>query len=538
MISLAGDADEAAGDAGFDVPMGVPTNAIENGYANPKNYKGVYNDNALVTGSGANDSANSNATAGLLNKEHEANYGEILNARAEAENAAYPETVTAATWASVFGDETTQPLVIYNKDAQTKSYGYIGNTATFAADAYATLSLRVKTVGTTASVYLIDTDNEKRDSSLTIGANSTYWYDADGNVCISDPSKSGFNEKTDIAFKLQSNGLYKVNADWEGAKDVDKNAYFANLSAYTQTDKDQNKLVAEGGVSYNYTNKWLNDGNDGIAFYYKDGKYYADSAYKTAVSDFASVATLPRRTDKANGKALEFVNIDTNGEWATVTFYVHTGSAAKSYRLEVWSGNRNGGASGANSYVAFDANKPADVDATSFGNLIKERKDEVNENDWFESVFSFYDTDKFLRYDETADKNDVGNSYESYDPSVYTQGVAYLKYAKNNGFELYADYAYSDTSVAADVEEEESTTTDEETTSGETTNVWLLASSIAIAAVLLLAVASLVIRKVIVRKRRSNAAKPVVNASKPKKEKTAKAKAEKEVKDEKSPYND
>ncbi len=539
VISLVGDTDEAAGDAGFDVATGVPTNAIENGYAIPKNYKGVYSDNALVTGSGASDGINKNETAGLLNKEHEANYSDILHALALAENTHVPSgTPTAATWESVFGNETTQPLVIYNKDAQTKAYGYIGTTATFAADAYATLSLRVKTVGTTASVYLIDTDNEKRESSLTIGAKATYWYDADGNVCASDPSKSDFDEKTDVAFKLQPNGLYKVNADWEGAKDVDKDAYFANLSAYAETDDEQNKLVAEGGVSYNYTNKWLNDGNDGIAFYHKDGKYYADSNYKTAVSDLASVATLPRRTDKADKKALEFVNVNTNGEWATVTFYVHTGSTAKSYRLEVWSGNRAGSASDANSYVAFDANKPADVDATSFGNLVKERKDEVSKDDWFESVFSFYDTDKFLRYDETADKNNVGNSYKSYNSATYTQGVAYLKYAQSDAFELYADYAYSDTSVAADVEEEESTTPNETTPTGDTMNVWLLISSIAIAAVLLLAVASLLIRKVILRKRRSGATKPVVKVSKPKKEKKAKAKAEKEVKDENSPYND
>ncbi|MBQ7879565.1 MAG: hypothetical protein IJ317_02840 [Clostridia bacterium] len=498
VVTLTEESDEAAGDSGFDSPMGVPSDAIENGYAFPQNYRGVYSDDGLVSGVGSS-SVNTPAdglTTGLLNKEHADNYTEILQTLG-GDN---------ATWASVFGDDVTQPLVIYNGAAQTKAYGYIGATTSLSASAYTTISMRVKTsAGAKASIYLIDTDDKTRASTLTIGAKTTYWYDDDGNICVSDPTKSAFNEKKDIAFKLQSNGLYKVNEKWSGAANVDKNAYYANLAAYTEKDEAGNLLVAENGVSYDYTDKWKNDGNDGIAYYYKEGKYYADSAYTTVVNNLADVTELPVRTEAQAAKALQYTEIDTNGEWAIVTFYIHTGDVAKNYRLEVWSGTRDGSAvNGAYSYVMFDAYKPADVDATSFANLIKERQDLGAE--YFESVYSFYDTDKFLRYDETADKNEVGNSYESYLSSAYAKSVAYLTYQADGVYETYADYALSEIEVAADAEETDDDTTDEaDETSGETTNVWLLASSIAIAGVLLLAVASLIIRKAMKNRRKHSA---------------------------------
>ena len=513
VVTLTEESEEAAGDNGFDSPMGVPSDAIENGYAFPQNYRGVYSGDGLVSGVGS-CSVNTPATGlstGLLNKEHAANYTAIL------------ETLggTGATWDSVFGSNVTQPLVIYNDVAQEKAYGYIGKTTNLAANAYTTISMRVKTsAGAKASIYLIDTDDKTRASTLTIGAKATYWYDDEGNICVSDPSKSTFNEKKDIAFKLQPNGLYKVNEKWSGAANVDKNAYYANLSAYTEKDEAGNLLVAENGVSYDYTDKWLNDGNDGIAYYHKDGKFYADSAHTVAVKSLADVAELPVRTTAQATKALQYTEIDTNGKWAIVTFYIHTGDLAKNYRLEVWNGTRDGSVkNGANSYVMFDAYKPADVDATSFANLIKERQDLGA--DYFESVYSFYDTDKFLRYDETADKNEVGDSYESYLSSAYTKNVAYLAYQDESKtvYETYVDYALSEIEVAADVEEsDDEDASDEDETSDEPTNVWLLASSIAIAGVLLLAVASLIIRKV-VKNRRKHSATATPKAKKEKKSK-------------------
>ena len=50
--------------------------------------------------------------------------------------------------------------------------------------------------------------------------------------------------------------------------------------------------------SYGYDeSKWKHDGNDGIAFYYKDGKYYAYSNHTVEVTDLSSVSGLARYTN-------------------------------------------------------------------------------------------------------------------------------------------------------------------------------------------------------------------------------------------------
>ena len=135
-------------------------------------------------------------------------------------------------------------------------------------------------------------------------------------------------------------------------------------------------------------------------------------------------------------------------------------------------------------------------------------------------MFSFYDTDKYLRYDATADKNGVGDSYTSYLSSAYTSGTAYLRYASASEYEIYANYDYMETAVEKDVEESDDTTTEEETKAESETNVWLLASSIAIAAVLLLAVVSIIVRKIVAanRKKRGHQAVTISKAT-PKKDK-------------------
>ena len=503
IVTLTGASEETAmGDSGFDSVAVVPSNAIETGFANPKNYKGVYSDSDFVNGGGdgTNTAINQNANAGLLKKRHAENYASILEKLGG----------TGATWETVFGNDTTQPLVIYNETAQSLPYGFIGKSTSISSDTYTTVSLRVKvSKGATASIYLVDMDDETHESFLSVDRKRTYWYDDDGNVCAKDPASKDFTKK-DVAFKLQSNGLYKVNSAWSGASGLDANDYYANLSAYKK-DSDQNLLVANGGVSYNYTDNWNNDGNDGIAFYYNknNSTYYADSAKTVAVKDLAAVSALAPRFEAEDGKALkvQVTGSEDTPVWQTVTFYIHTGNQAKNYRLEVWNGDRESQVNAAGSYVIFDSYSPDTVDE-KFTTLIDQRVEEIdageNLGSYVESVFSFYDSDKFLRYDKTADKNDVGNSYESYVSSAYTQGVAYLNYANAGEYEVFADYSYAETTVTADVEEDDTDTEDDEETTTDPMNVWLLVSSIAIAAVLVFAVISLIIRKLVVKKRRKS----------------------------------
>ncbi len=517
VVSLTGSEEKATGDGGFDSAAAVPSNAIENGFANPKNYNGVYSDSDYVNGGGDGTKTElyTNANAGLLNKEHAANYTAILEKLGG----------TGATWDSVIGGDATQPLVIYNEGVQTLPYGFIGKSTTISPDSYATVSLRVKvSKGATASVYLVDMDDDTHESFLSVDRKHTYWYDDDGNVCAKDPTNAkDFNEKKDVAFKLQSNGLYKVNPSWEGATGIDANAYYANLSAY-EKDEHNNLVVADGGVSYNYTDKWKNDGNDGIAFYYNesDQTYYADSAKTVAVKGLASVTALPTRFNAENGKDLKIqVTGDVNTPvWQTVTFYIHTGDVAKNYRLEVWNGDRETTVNESGSYVIFDSYSPDAVDG-KFTTLIDQRVEEIDANEtlgsYLESVFSFYDSAKYLRYDETADVNGVGNDYTSYLSSSNTEGVAFLQYDKGAEHEIYADYSYAEYTVTPDLDDDVADDDEETEETPSDINVWVLISSIAIAAVLVLAVISLIVRKIVARHRKKRGSGALARSMKSKK---------------------
>ena len=186
-----------------------------------------------------------------------------------------------------------------------------------------------------------------------------------------------------------------------------------------------------------------------------------------------------------------------------VNFFIKTGSEAKSYRLEVWSGTRDGSTvNPANSYVYFD------IYGYPFKNNTKKYKEEYkqandadmpeNEN-YFENTFSFYDSAKFLRYNESLDENKVGNQYDDYDSTTYTTSVAYMRYEhlteKYKYYEIFTDYSTQDVVVETDKEDVEEDTSDDTTNEATDMNPWLLISSIAVAGVLIFAVTLIVIRK-------------------------------------------
>ena len=563
-------AQEIESDDSFDSAVSVSERPISDGYANLKNYKGVTPDSDYVkaNATGSNLLINTNQTAGLLSKDELTDEDGVDNAKYTAilNSLGATGANNAEKWESIFGGtkgEATanQPLVIYN---QTKSaYGFIGNSSTI--NGYTAVSVRVKvSEGAKAYLYLVDMDDISKQQTLSVGRNQTYWYTDDGDICVSDPTKSSFNARKDVAFKLQSNGLYKMNPHWFAAT-LSEDVYYANLSVY-EKDVNGNLLVAENGVSYNYNNLWKNDGNDGIAFYYDEttDRYYADSKKTIPVHDLKHVKYYDPEKDKvvslARYEELEEKNtvitvnptyangVDaSNGyAWKTVTFYVHAKDVSKNYRLEVWSGARNGEVeSQANSYVIFDDSGISTVEEATYQDKLAEKKDIVGEENYFESVFSFYDSAKFLRYDETADELAVGNSYDEYKSSDYSSGVAYLYFEDAKHAEMYVDYAYTDVTVSIDPEEVvEDTTEEEEETTGDETNPWMLASSIALVAVLLFAIVSIIFRKVF-KKFFKKFFKKNKEDKKTKKAKKEKAKKEKkarkqrvEQRDEDSPYND
>lgn len=515
IVTLSGkDTSTGAGDNGFDTASKSESANIKNGFALPQNYTGVYSDSALLSSKNNSFETNQYKTAGLLNKEFAGseNYGKILTMLGAT------GTTGAEKWTSVF-PYATQPLVIYNDDnaERTKSYGFVGPKTTINANTYKTVSLYVKTTpGATAGIYLTDMSDDTRTSTLSIGRNRVYWYDKNGNVCIKDPTSDDFNKNTDVAFNLQPNGLYTVNENWAGKGSIAPTTYFANLANY-EVNEDGDLLIAEGGVSYDYSEKWKHEGNDGIAFYSYNATAktaYADKDKKNLVYDFSTVANLPVRHEAREATANNFFEIDTDGKLVEVNFFIHTGSEAKTYRLEVFSGTRDGKkVNPANSYVYFDINGWT-MDATKFENNTAQYKEdykkanngtEMPEGDnYFENTFSFYDSAKYLRYNEGLDEKKVGNQYTDYDATdatayaTHKTAVAYMRHinADQTRYEIYTDYALTDTTVTVDKQEEDKDDETDTDNSGEDAlNPLLLISSIAVSAVLVVAIALIIVRK-------------------------------------------
>lgn len=522
----------------FDSPAYVPTNAIEKGIAQLKNYTGVYGGSAYVNGAeGLDETKNGeNAYAGLISKEYIDDY----LSEADTAGADYwlnKMNLDKNGLQNLFGD-ATQPLLIYNN--QEQAYGFLGTATSLTASGYTAVSVRVKvSQGAKAYVYLTDTDDLSHESMLSIDRKVSYWYDADGNVCASDPTAKGFNKKTDVAFYLGENGLYTVNAKWQGKTADLEGKFFANLANY-EKDSSGNLVVAEGGVSYNYSTAWDNEGLDGIAYYAgENGKFYADKAKTVEVFDFANVSSLQPRYTAINHEEQLFVQVTgdlVKPVWQTVTFYVRTGEATKNYRLEVWSGSRDGSVkNAAGSYVLFDSNSVGSLDQTKYDNLVSgaiealmEQRNYETEEDFkanypgvFYNTFSFYDTASFLRYDATIDENGVGNSYDEYDATIYTETLAYLIYEQENATTIFADWSQNDVTVTpdpVDVEDEEEEDSTDDTTTGDETNPWLLGGSIAIVVAMLVAIVGMALRPVLKKANKMKARKAAKEPKKTKKD--------------------
>ncbi len=553
------DPTESTGNSGFDSATETPTDALKEGFARPKNYTAVYSSNYYVNQpEGEFDptvkdpiNAADYANAGLLNKdyfigtEEEEGYFAKNSDLVQKLTQATGETTAEGVWNAFFGSDVSQPLLIWNED-MTDSLGYIGAKKTISANGYATVSVRVKVSNASAYVYLIDMDDTTYSSTLSVDGNLVYWYDEDGNICTGDPTEN----KTQKAFLLQGNGLYKANSRWSKYNTLtDKDGYYANLEAYDLIGN--NLVVAENGAAHDYTEK---DANGRVIAFYGDGNgnFYADEAKTVKVNNLFDITKTSEEDDKnplpyrylaADDKELVAQVNDTHGEWATVTFYIHAGAYAKNYRLEVWSGSRDGKLVNANdgSYVIFDTNNLGDV-SSNFSTLMDEYK-ELDGVDTFESIFSYYDTDKFLRYNKDLDTNKVGNLYEhSFDPTAQTEGVVYLKYQEKQTQTVLVDYSIVDVEVIPETVEDKTETDDDDHDhdhEDDGMNFALLFSSIAIAVVLLFAIASIIIRKALVKYRKTHGVKvKAPKAKTEKKVKPAKAKKTPETQDEDSTYND
>lgn len=590
-VSLVGR--DADGD-GFDSVSTTDEQKIETAPANPSEYTGV-NGGSLWVGndtSGSADSAtNANENAGLINRnyvggyEAEATDGGWLHNLIDAYTGAEHSTVTDALaaiggdwWSTIFGT-STQPLLISNVVEQ--SYGYLGKSANLSANGYSTVSVRVMvSEGAKAYIYLVDTSDlfaGYGNAANITTANVTYWYDDEGNVVKSDPEGDGFNALRDVAFTRADNGLFR------NSMDADDTAYYANLSNY-EKDEDGNLIAktdsdGEPQISYDYSDDYY---DDGVAFYYNaaDGKYYAyrdpiTGEYGTQVKDFSeaqvSVGTGSKsftaeyaryisegyletlgvqQSDLGEGVVLTntaatdaCIVVDGTqdgvaGKWITVRFYIHTGGDSFPYRLEVFSGSRDGSVKNpAGSFVAFDECS-SDALTDSYDGLLSEAIDKMtDENGYTDSrlsetvrleedketgrlvyaegekagqtyenaqyyAYTFYDDAAYRRFDNTLDENNLGDPYESYVQSDNGEELTYLYFETPVGGETVYSMFLNYNALHQNVEAEEGLETDEEESTDnwwEDPDFWLMLSSIILAIVLILVLIIMLVVKLVAR---------------------------------------
>lgn len=535
------------------------TTNIEDGLANPSRFAGVSGGSRNIVSGGGDNVKPATVYAGLLNSEYASDYQTMSEPWVSALDAI---SAAGATdwWSGIFGANdgrvARQPLVILNTGAEaTASYGYIyRNGETVSANSYQRISMRVKAAaGTTAYLYLTDTSDVKEGFDNRLSPNVpkvTYWYDDEGNICAIDPSDKNFSKRTDVLYTLEENGLYLK----EGATD---GAYYANLWNYETNG--ENLVTADGT----------------IAFYGNEGKYYAYYDEEKNVYS-QEVFCLPKtegdktitRYDYTGATMPECViAVEGTGEWVDVAFYVHTGNEAKSYRLEVWAGERTNATNGipAGGYVFFDQYSSAS--ASNYDTLLSEAVSTIKEslnagkNPSDESylgakdnlpaeyalyyTFTFFDSTSYLRYDVNEDADEAGNPYSDYAQSAYSEQIVFLLFDDLSGEDtgtpfrtVFLDYGATDVTVEKSTTSDDSSNTDTTTTSGEV-NVWLILSSSLLGVVLVFAIVALIVRRVWKKHGRKTRVKaPKAKRVKPEPVPESEPEQTKPKRDQNDPYNE
>ncbi len=513
-VSLTGEVEETKR---FDSVSATAEEDLKTGPALPANFRGALGGSDFVQ---KNDTSvpnvkPANVSAGLVSSKYAENY---FKGDESWKQVLAPAAGDAANetewWTNLFGN-SRQPLVIVNGEAA--AYGFYAETESVSASSYRRISMRVKaSKDAKVNLYLIDTTADETGTLLRPDLPAyTYWYDDEGNIVNMDPSADDYKTKGEVLFELQPNGLYK--------KAEDDGKFYANLRNFDKDD--EGNLVTKDGT---------------IAYFYNvvDKQFYAyrEEDAKTGVYTYNTVVTeLPAENlrydnTSATKSAEARIELTGTGEWMTMSFYLHTGDEEKSYRLEVWSGSRDGATKNpANSYVFFDNYSSSDATSdfdTLRDDAIKGLKEKLNEGKEMGSegylgnddllpeayagyyTFTFFDSKDYLRYDETTDEEELGDPYYSYVQSSNEEQVVWLRYeeaaAKGQSarYSFYLDYSASDVTVEREYPDTDSDDTDTDTdhthdTGTEATNIWLLIASGSLAIVLVFAIAAVIVRRIL-----------------------------------------
>ncbi len=594
--------------------------AFETGLAYPVNYKGVQAGSYYVTDTERDENGevlNSNPSnaelaangvyTGLLSSDYAKNYmtqtenedtmpawKTFLNGKAG--NPATPED----WWTKLFGtaklgaaNPAYQPLVMLNTNASTDrpSYGFFGPTATVTSGSASKISVRVKlSANATAYLYLTDVSDTETKFQTRLTPTlpfATYWYDDDGNIVARDPSSDEYDEETDVLFTREENGLYKKVGDESGD-------LYANLENY-ELDNATNDLTTKSGVVAYHYNKA--DGNY-YAYYDEDaeeGKQYTQKVLPLKGAVEAEKMRYSYTSEQLTAhEAVIAVKGSDVSDWVEVSFYVAAGNEDKTYRLELWAGERTNKTDGfkADSYIFFDACSTETV--SDFSSAIGARADRIKthintlankkpgeegylgEDDLLPAeyngkalalyyTFTFFDSPDYIRYDASEDEDELGNHWGSYVQSEHTEAPVWLYSEDYEGsifrsfpsVALYLSYAENEVTVTpddlgGDDDNHNDSGSDSNSSNGlDTTNAFLLFSSIALVAALVFAlIMMIVVRPMLKRRKKTVKVKEKRSHRKPLKKETPAAGDEEEEEtdspepapapapDENDPYNE
>jgi hypothetical protein len=594
--------EETSTDTAFDTEYGDYED-ISNKIVRPSNYNGYNATSAAVTVGGQTPSTdeagkalqdainqkNKHELAGLICKDGILNYNlgsaiTALNGITDKDSAW--NILTQGTNESV--NYTVQPLLIVNTLrtlAETNaiySYGYVGESQSLSEDSYTAISVKVKvSAGAIAKVYLIDPDT--KDVLNFNLPTYTFWYDDDGNVLKDEPDEDAdtATQKANIAYKLDSTGLY-TDADGKYYANIYnlKREYYNEQATYY--DADGNDYIYEDlkdGVIYyadaaatKYAPHYLVTDDGDRVYSYIEG-LNGNATYYYMVEDVVStdyvvhgfdtnVAKLRYEgvTDE-NSKYVFTIDATTEegkalyaDKWVTVNFYVHTGNQEKTYRLELWSGDRNvlkADELGVteNSYVLFDYSL-ADLDEDTYNDLVSYYTDGIIEDyranlngeyasndkaiNYYENLagtnkstkynylakyytYTLYDSTNYLPFNEdTAEDTETGYSYTYSD---YAESLAYLRVedseATTPSMSMFIDYSTCSQEITIGTAEDVTDDDDDDDDTTSETNVWLLVSSICLVVALIVAILAILIKDLLKkRKTRKTAGKNNYNYNK------------------------
>lgn len=178
--------------------------------ANVKGYEGVVSDHHYITENGTNKNVN---TRSGVNGDGNGNYAGLINTKYISNYTALPNLSTNIG----SYDDDIQPIVIYNKDAD--SYGFISEKMTVEASSFAKFSLDVRVTGdAVAYVYLVDVSQVEKKVLTFNEFTPNVTKDEIGGYTVNNTNKNGGYE---MVLKIDKNSIP------EGEEWVNVNFYVA-----------------------------------------------------------------------------------------------------------------------------------------------------------------------------------------------------------------------------------------------------------------------------------------------------------------------